>query len=69
LSRGFIDAEYGLLSLGVSSNSPRRGLVQSEFAGIRKLLERFEDEAGTSNFWTHVYPAQKRLVLACWYSL
>jgi hypothetical protein len=41
-------------------------LVQSEFAGIRKLLERFEDEAGTSNFWTHVYPAQKRLVLACW---
>lgn len=38
--------------------------MQSEFAGIHKLLERFEDEAGTSNFWTHVYPAQKRLVLA-----
>ncbi|EAQ84965.1 hypothetical protein CHGG_08979 [Chaetomium globosum CBS 148.51] len=40
------------------------GRVQSEFVGIHKLLERFGDEAGTSNFWTHVYHTQKRLVLA-----
>ncbi|KAL2150152.1 hypothetical protein VTH82DRAFT_7828 [Thermothelomyces myriococcoides] len=46
------------------SISPQGGLIQTAFADISKLLERVEHEAGTSNFWTEVYPAQMRLVLA-----
>ncbi|KAL2173559.1 polyketide synthase-like protein [Thermothelomyces heterothallicus CBS 202.75] len=47
-----------------SSISPHGGLVQAAFADIGKLLGRVEDEAGTSNFWSDVHPAQMRLVLA-----
>jgi SAM-dependent methyltransferase len=38
--------------------------VQTAFADVNKLLVRFQDETGTADFWTAVYPAQRRLVLA-----
>ncbi|KAJ4294948.1 hypothetical protein N0V88_005188 [Collariella sp. IMI 366227] len=50
--------------LGAPSAAPRGRLVQTAFADVNKLLARFQDETGTADFWTAVYPGQRRLVLA-----
>ncbi len=38
--------------------------MQTAFDLVNKRLATFEDEAGTSDFWNAVYPAQRKLVLA-----
>ena len=38
--------------------------MQFAFADVRKSIGQFSQEAGNANFWSDVYPSQKRLVLA-----